>query len=213
MKKSQNSNNSKKSNTDWKFFKSKTWIFTYFAIISAIWILWWISNMTKWQADNYTSYILIFYFFAFIWQIFWRQDRKRIRLEFFDNSIKICDENKEITDVKYSDIKEIIFLKHKLLPMSWALILCIGVSLFLMLILLWTWDEWNDILWYAIILLPLIYFIFHTLPILIFRKNCRSISIITKDKTIKLPKIKWEKELKQVLDEKNVRYSCWWNTK
>jgi hypothetical protein len=208
MKKSQNASSSKPSDTDWTIFKSKTRIFTYFVIISAIWILWWISNMTKWQADNYTSYILIFYFFAFIWQIFWRQDRKRIRLEFFDNSIKICDENKEITDVKYSDIKEIIFLKHKLLHMLWFLLLALLSSILLIFLSLMSEDI--VILWVAIGL-PIFDFLFHTLPILMFRKNCRSISIITKDKTIKLPKIKWEKELKQILDEKKVRYSCWWS--
>lgn len=202
MKKSQKINSCKLSNTDWKIFKSKTRIFTYFAIISAFWILW------CFKMNSFKINIFLLYLFAFIWQIFWQRKRKKIFLQFNDKALKVCNENKEITELEYWDIKEVVFLKHKLLHMLWFLLLALLCSI--LLIFLSQSGENVELLWLAIVL-PLIYFIFHTLPILIFRKNCRSISIITKDKTIKLPKIKWEKELKQILDEKKVRYSCWWS--
>lgn len=206
MKKSQKINSSKPSNTGWKIFKSKTRIFTYFTIICIFPILWFISQITNW--NNYSLFAFLFALVACIWQIIWKQERKKIFLEFNDETLKICDENKEITELKYSDINEVVFLKNKLLPMLWLLSLALLSSILLLLILLPQMDE-DMVLLRVAICLPIIYFIFHTLPIIIFRKNCRSLSIITNDKTITLPKIKWEKELKQVLDEKNIKYSNW----
>lgn len=198
MKKSKNTNNNKESEINWITFVSKTRIFTYFIIISNLCMLWWFSMVVTEEVDYRGIYRLILLWIVIIWQTYRKQDRNKILLNFWDEQLNIFDENDEFSKIKYWDIKEFIFLKHEIYPLLWLLFVVSSLIIF------GWWDSF-------VIFIIILWFGFYTLPILLFRRNCRSISIITKDKTIKLPKIKWEKELKEVLEELNIKYSSWWS--
>ena len=198
MENLQNTNNSKESEINWITFVSKTRIFTYFIIISNLCMLWCFCSMVIEEVDYHGIYRLILFWIILIWQTFRKQDRNKILLNFWDEQLNIFDENDKFSQIKYWDIKEFIFLKHEIYPLLWLLFVVSSLIIF------GWWDSF-------VIFIIILWFGFYTLPILLFRRNCRSISIITKDKTIKLPKIKWEKELKEVLEELNIKYSYWWS--
>ena len=182
-------------------FRSRTWIYIYFIIISAVfaWGLYMDKEMTVW--------IIIFLTILFIelW-LFLTRRKNYIKVE--KNGFEICEYiwnpvKPEIIKIKYDDIKIINFKNSKRIYWIWY-------------VLFWwyyysssyadkhTYSLKSDIVLFTIFL---IIFIFHTIPLIIFRRNCSNVEIETKDWKIVLPKISWKKKLMEILEEVKIHYT------